>query len=548
MWWADGSAWIEDCASLNGTLVNGKQVLAPVALRHGDIVILGDVVAQVEQTGGDPRAGRATPPPARPVRLPDQVAAPRPEASRTLLTETTRYLCAASHLDESFCQQVIREVVEQPYRALAPSYGVDVPTVAKHALAARRRRLIRDLALLAVLATVIGASLGGLLSAPGHAEALRLGGGSARFLLDALWRGLLLGLAAAWLIVAVERIARFQVLGEQLSEGRFDPEAVRAPVSRRARERLAHLTHAQHGNVVVFRHYEPFIGSGPSLGWWSFAVDLTKGRRDPRTDKRQEPKPFEAEDLYGYLAAGLRGLGLPGLHVEERLFVSGLDVWHDQRLLPDPLAPPSTSVAPAVLREAARSLHSAARTYLCVEAPGWRGQLVVTIFVRAARLRGSLFLEASSFALLPLKPEYYLVDTLPPRGALGAIVVALWREAGRAVPLLLASPVRVLRVVRDLTRAARDERGQRRVITQGLLFDYGAAVSIREAATGIEFRRYFLELDAGAGLQPRAEPAPHARAAVEPGRRSGKRGLGRRGGRGNPARRQRDALRSVRLG
>jgi hypothetical protein len=37
---------------------------------------------------------------------------------------------------------------------------------------------------------------------------------------------------------------------------------------------------------------------------------------------------------------------------------------------------------------------------------------------------------------------------------------------------------------------------QRRLITDGRSFDYGARTSIREEATGSAFNRYFLELDA----------------------------------------------------
>ena len=40
---------IEDLNSLNGTLVNGRQLLEPATLREGDEVQIGDVVMKVNR-------------------------------------------------------------------------------------------------------------------------------------------------------------------------------------------------------------------------------------------------------------------------------------------------------------------------------------------------------------------------------------------------------------------------------------------------------------------------------------------------------------------
>lgn len=70
---------------------------------------------------------------------------------------TTRYLCAATHLDEEFCDAAIAEFLVEPVRAIPPSPGVDSAAVLREAVAAQTRRRIRDgllLGLLAVLAFV----------------------------------------------------------------------------------------------------------------------------------------------------------------------------------------------------------------------------------------------------------------------------------------------------------------------------------------------------------------------------------------------------------
>lgn len=469
-WRRDGSLWIEDCGSSNGTSVNGARIDTAVRLRIGDRVTLGGVECRVAQGGQDtvgwqPPFGKLETNPAWPTQ---------PMAASQ--TETTRYLCAATHLDETFCDRVIRNTVDQPLRASAPSLGVDIAVVARHALAARRRRLIRDLALLTLL---LGALLARAVDLTGPAPAA-----------VAL---VMCGLAV--LVVAAEHSVTRFLLNGQLSMRRYRPNAIRAPMSRAARHRLARLATTDRGNVVIFRGFRPFVGSGDLISDWSFAVDISKGFRDPKTDERRQPKAFDAADLHGYLSMVLRDLELAGLNVTDRVFVSGADVWQDRRLLPDRHSAPVTSVPHAVVGQMLRSGDSVARPYLCAEGTGWRGQLVQTTFFRAVKLRGSLYVEGSAFVLLPLRNRFHAVDSLAPCGA-GEVAVASLRHAAIwTVPLLLASPIRVLRAADAMTQASRTERRQRRIISNGWHFDYGAAASIREIAAGEQTRRYFLQAD-----------------------------------------------------
>ncbi len=71
--------------------------------------------------------------------------------------ETTRYLCAAAHLDEDFCNAATAEFLVESVRAIPPSPGVNSAVVLREVVAAQTRRRIRDgllLALLFVLASV----------------------------------------------------------------------------------------------------------------------------------------------------------------------------------------------------------------------------------------------------------------------------------------------------------------------------------------------------------------------------------------------------------
>ena len=72
---------------------------------------------------------------------------------------TTRYLCAAAHLDEKFCDDAIAEFLVEPVRAIPPSPGVDSAAVLREAVAAQTRRRIRDALLLALLGVLACISL-----------------------------------------------------------------------------------------------------------------------------------------------------------------------------------------------------------------------------------------------------------------------------------------------------------------------------------------------------------------------------------------------------
>ncbi len=65
--------------------------------------------------------------------------------------DTTRYLCAAAHLDDDFADEAIREFLVEPTRAVPPTPGVHAGAVLAEAVAARARRKIRDGFLLALL-------------------------------------------------------------------------------------------------------------------------------------------------------------------------------------------------------------------------------------------------------------------------------------------------------------------------------------------------------------------------------------------------------------
>jgi hypothetical protein len=88
-----------------------------------------------------------------------RVPGPRRPEQAAADEDATRYLCTAAHLDERFGRALIRHLLVREDRQPAPASGVDLVTVARHAVAARTRRLYRDGAIAAVV--VVATALGG---------------------------------------------------------------------------------------------------------------------------------------------------------------------------------------------------------------------------------------------------------------------------------------------------------------------------------------------------------------------------------------------------
>jgi hypothetical protein len=68
--------------------------------------------------------------------------------------EATRYLSAATQIDIGYAKLVVARVMNEPFRALAPTFGVDVPVVAKWALKALRTHARRDHLLAAIFVLI----------------------------------------------------------------------------------------------------------------------------------------------------------------------------------------------------------------------------------------------------------------------------------------------------------------------------------------------------------------------------------------------------------
>ncbi|GAA3640676.1 hypothetical protein GCM10022223_69880 [Kineosporia mesophila] len=250
-------------------------------------------------------------------------------------SEATRYLCVGVYLDRDFRRQVLHEVLDAGHRAVAPSYGIDIVPVLRHAIRAQRREFLRNLAFVAVLLVMLfidsTAVVAGLLLAQSLSQIVRawkafaagriLRGFMHAFvatLLNFLALGFLNGDAQlanstdglfgsgqstgtgtssgtgtegaleasvvvflvlwglAWAVRLVELLVNHHTILTELSPDRFRPQDA-PPEPERYAARIAFLADAQKGNVTYYSRSvadRPFVGSGFLEQPWHLGIPL----------------------------------------------------------------------------------------------------------------------------------------------------------------------------------------------------------------------------------------------------------------------------------
>jgi hypothetical protein len=433
-------------------------------------------------TGSDPEAGGLADPTGAVVDVRDSIDV-RDSALRSD-PEPTRHLCLALHLNDDLLRQATREVIDSPDRGIAPSFGIDLGTVVRHALLARRRMWLRD-ALLTALALQLFPQLLVLLFSQNGTLLIPIA----------------VTTLSGWLVVTADRVSRDRIVSRQLSPEGF--ERHRQPRLTPAEERkILALQALDRGNVTAYGGYFPFVGSGSPIGGWSFALSVLKGR-EGIDGVRQAPHPFELAELYEAVRLEVEKLGIEGVHVEDRLYVDGEQAARDPRF--------RTTSSPAQLIDSVtvdeldhlvRTPERINRVYRCLRIHGWGGEYVLSIYLNFTRTGRGLFAETRYFLLLPTKDEDRGDARSAGRGgrtgrnARGRSATAVgragsWqfasaarRSLSKSVPALFRAVPSTFGDLRDLSRRSDGEPNI-----------WGATTSLRELAQSRQYRRYFQQID-----------------------------------------------------
>src|SRR5579863_320587 len=450
--WNNGNFSIEKVYQTSAITVN-QRIVEREMLKDNDVVGLGSsgTFFRFLTQGGVPNT-------------------PSPSTNRSSTgikhTETTRYLCAAAHLDANFRNYVIKHIVEEEHKAIGESFGVDAVSVAKHCLAARRRERFRDIALVLILLVLIISQL-------------------------QLWIPCIL---AAWAVVFIELwTSHYRVIANQLTRAKFNPDAINYQLEPNLEQKIRNTANAQNTNLGVYSGFTPFIGAGVYIGGWSFALNVQKGKQE--MGSTLEPQPIQVGEMYNYLTDVLTKLDVEGLSVMDRLYVDGREIRDDNRSLPQPFARPNTQVDPSLIQTFIENPLQSIRHYKCIQVISWKGELVLFIFLRFSRVGQSLFVEANYFLLTPVKEKYYKIDTIEPTVSLRKVGELLAQSAVTMPVHWLLSPFKLLSTIAHPLQRGSEHAATRRAIRENPSFDYGAESSMRVQGSSKEYRQFFQKLD-----------------------------------------------------
>ena len=392
--------------------------------------------------------------------------------------ESTRYLAAETQRSTQYAKAIVNRIVNERFRALAPSYGVDVTVVAKWALSSLQLRAKRN----KLLGIIFTASM------------------FLFCLLLILWlwvspAALLISVIAAWVVVTRENMERINCISTQMLRGNFDPSAAPKPSDQRDADRLNMVSRRRSGNLVVFRGNTAFVGSGTMISKEHIVIDVSRGR-DPRSgDQKSKPNKFTNDEVHAAISSAMKKIGLSDARVQERLFVNGKHVQDNVTILPNAKEPPNSSVDCTILKQAALHPTPDARVYVCVEMPSWQGQLVVTLFARAVHTGGSLYIEWRFHVLRPVWRSFQNIDRLWEKSRRHIVIDCCKLSAIEVLPAFLGALPRLWISHREAHASRKKEAKQEDAIEHGQVFNYGAVRSIREDAAGVTAQHYFLGRD-----------------------------------------------------
>ena len=451
------------------------------------------------------------------------------------LNDSTRHLSAGAYLDAAYRNRLIREVYLDRAHRVAPSYGFTLGPVLIHA----RRALLYEAACDVLL---VGSMVAGLFLAlaPTIAALLFLAlwyvsGAAVRLSHDYLryylkrgtlddythlqqrlkvlkwvWRAFAavpvllvvgLGLAAGGHLALPKRFTlgglsdiapwTAAVIGAEMftiiifaTTQHFSVRALRTGSTGSvaiAGRWIRRVGQQQAEPITVYSRFRPFIGSGTEVRTWSFVQRLIRANSEGRESQREwNTPPFRTADIVCYLRRQISSLArdpdnetrLSGLTVNDHIFVAGTKTAD----LPEKIA----TVDPI---QVMANPTGHARHYLACQIESWDGEIVTTVHVHASIQGRMLYLEFSTWALPPTRPEFHVMDQ---PGGVG--VIAYVRTVGtaiRSLPTRLAgAPPRLAAHALHRLRATRRTSDDYDARYRGV--DIGTRVSARELGAGLE--------------------------------------------------------------
>jgi hypothetical protein len=467
---------------------------------------------------------------------------PGPEIVRTD-QDATRYLCAAAHLDTVFARRIVRELLVAEHRMPYPVPGVDLPTVLRHVLAARSRRLYRDCTIVGILAVatavcgwaavawyvwLMGCWLAVRAARTGTARSVALFATTLWSLITVVllallvtdanpfglrtaWRlpparaadaaiwigGPLAAILACWLVVFVEQIASYLTVAERLRRDRFTPGRWLSAEPAWAQHALGvlgeRLADGRLGRHPVTDPAAPFVGSGHAAVRRRWLIDLGPAATNSA--------PFDCADLLDRIGERLAE-GIGPLDPAGPLGTPAEVVVDDCALSTAPalVTRGGPDGAVRLLPDAPQGLHHGpgggpARPYRRVRIGTDPAGLTVTAYLNATAGAGLLQVELYGYVLGPIAARYRVADRTAPFGWDAATGCAA-RAGAHLAYRVFTAPREVFRTAAEPTARRRYRAALSRKADAGLTVDAGARFSAREAVAAPAGADRFTDEDA----------------------------------------------------
>lgn len=388
-------------------------------------------------------------------------------------SEVTRYLCARAQIDEKWCTSVLEEFLDNDFSAIGICYGVDVPTVLRSCLHAQERRKAKNLTL-AILYIV-----------------------SIIFLITIFLSPLaLIAYCIAWRILYSEqKRARHTIVAKQMQRGSFDPSFLsNLPLDALTEKKLHEIANTQEANIILYKGVSPFVGAGKNLEIWSYAIDISNGKKEIGISK--EPTDLRVLELYDHVIKSVKSLGFKNLVVEDYLCISGKEIRGEKKILPTPLMRPITRVDDSFIKYFAENPKKWARHYKCIRVSDWSGELILSIFVRFSIVEKSLFIEVNYFLLKPLNEIFHQIDQLRSKPSSKECRKIAWNTAFKSFSIGGDILLSTIGSFADNRKKQKEKRELEEEIHYNIAFDYGADTSLRERSSNQDnYSQYFQLLD-----------------------------------------------------
>ncbi|MFI5838396.1 hypothetical protein ACIA8K_01585 [Catenuloplanes sp. NPDC051500] len=480
------------------------------------------------------------------------------------LSAITRCLSGAVYTVPGFADRVITELLLDGHRAVSPAVDYDLEPVIRHAFQARRLLLIQHAVVTGILVLAFlflpGPAFGLLMASialaivgrmirgdlPGNWKVWL--GGSLVLLVLTFFTGPLLAVlgqlgatgsasggypaeaveagtspwtpvviaaligAAALVATSAVRTLMVRALGVDLRPGNSDRGATVA--ASRIEGRIARLSAAQRGNILLHSGTNPFLGAGVVQNAWSMAMEL-KPDEENGTRQAVEVDPVALNRYVKQRLASLRSTDLreaermSGLTLRDQIVSAGVGGQGWPLVDTDALVPYSHAT-PQAMESVIRHPQASVRHFLRatvganvtpVESgdgrlliPGEHHSISVSTFVHLAVEGGMLYVETVSTVLGPLLGGFRLIDgySADPDQAAGRAFRESCLDLGENIalaPYRLAVTLVRMSALHRAMRAAEDGE-------QGDLTDFGARFDLRQVASARGPATYLQRLDA----------------------------------------------------